>query len=499
MDTKTAMERLRAIEAKEHAYGHAMSMLYYDSVTVAPTASADGRGETLAILSEESYRLSTAPETTETVAFLLAHREELTPDQLREVTEFNRSNEYVASIPQEEYVAYTRLINDAESVWHKAKEENDFAAFAPYLEQIVDTNRRFAGYYRPEKKPYDVMLDQYERGLTMEQADQFFAALRSHIVPMVQKIAAVPQVRDEFLFRRYPVEQQRKWSDQLMEILGLDRSRCGIGETEHPFTLDFNNRDVRITTHYHEDNVASSMYSVIHEGGHALYELGVADRWQNTCLGGGVSMGVHESQSRLFENLIGRSEPFIQMLYPRLRALFPAQLADVTPRELYLALNQSAPSLIRTEADELTYSLHVMVRYELEKALVDGSLRVADLPAAWQEKMEEYLGISVPSDREGVLQDSHWSGGGIGYFPSYALGSAYGAQILARMRQELDVDGAMAAGDLRPIVAWLTEKIYQHGCRYDPMELLEQVCGAPFDPTYYTTYLEQKFSAIYQL
>ena len=499
MDKTTAMERLRQVEAKQQAYGHAMSMLYYDGVTAAPAESAQGRGETLAFLSEESYRLDTAPETKETVAWLLEHRDELSPDELREVTEFNRGNEYVSSIPQEEYVAYTRLVNDAESVWHKAKEEDNFALFAPYLRQIVDTNRRFAGYYRPGKAPYDVLLDQYERGLTMAQADAFFAALRSRIVPLVQKIGQKPQVRDDFLFRHYPAEQQRIWSMTLMDIMKLDPARCAIGETEHPFTLNFSNHDVRITTHYYEDNVASSMYSVIHEGGHALYELGVDDRWQKTCLGGGVSMGIHESQSRLFENLVGRSRPFVEMLYPRMKACFPRRLADVTAAELYLAVNKSQPSLIRTEADELTYSLHVMVRYELEKALIDGSLAVEDLPTAWRQKMREYLNVEVPSDREGVLQDSHWSGGNIGYFPSYALGSAYGAQFISRMRRDVDVDGAMASGNLQPIVDWLTEKIYRHGSRYDPMELLEQVCGAPFDPSYYTDYLEKKFSEIYNL
>ena len=494
-----AFAAFRKIEEELHAYSYAQSMIYLDSVTAAPADTAEDRGRVLGVLSGVAYEKMTGEETKKLVAELLAGKSTLTPAHQREVEVFNRDNEWTSKIPKQEYVEYQMLVSDAESVWHKAKLANDFASFAPYLKKIVEYNRRFAQYNEPDKAPYDVLLDQYERGFTMKSAEEFFAALRNRLVPLIRKIQSVPQVDDSFLYRSYPVEKQREFSDYLMQVMGIDRNHCTIGETEHPFTLEFNKNDVRITTHYHENNVASSLFAVIHEGGHALYELHSGDEYEGTCLAGGISMGIHESQSRLFENLIGRSRAFLQAIFPKMQELFPAQLADITAEDLYRAVNKSEPSLIRIEADELTYSLHVMVRYELEKGLIDGSISVEELPQKWNEKMREYLGVEVPDDTHGVLQDSHWSGGAIGYFPSYALGSAYGAQMLAKLRESVDVDGAIANGNLGAITDWLEEKIYRHGKRYDPKELFELCCGAPFDPEYYVAYLEQKFSEIYGL
>lgn len=497
MDTQTALKTFSEIEEKLYAFNHATSMIYYDSVTSAPKDTAEGRGKALGVLSGYSYELTTGAEAQKAVAWLLEHSEELEPARLRAVQEFNRNNEYMSSIPKDEYVEFSMLLNEADSVWHTAKAENDFPAFQPYLEKIFATLRRFAGYYKPQLDPYDVMLDMYERGLTRETADKFFDRLRGRIVPLIKRISEVPQIDDSFLFQSCPVEQQRKLSDYLMEVMCIDRAHCNIGETEHPFTLNFNKNDVRITTHYFENNMASSMFSVIHEGGHALYELNIGDEYDYTTLAGGVSMGIHESQSRLFENIIGRSEAYVNLIYPKLQELFPQQFKNVTARQFYLAINKSQPSLIRTEADELTYPLHIMVRYEIEKALFDGKITVAELPRVWNEKMHEYLGIDVPDDTRGVLQDSHWSGGSVGYFPSYALGSAYGAQMMAKMRETIDVDAVIASGKLAPIVDWLRERIFRHGCRYDPGVLFEMCCGAKFDPEYYVDYLEGKFGEIY--
>ena len=359
-------------------------------------------------------------------------------------------------------------------------------------------SRKFAGYYDPDKAPYDALLGEYERGVDMAYLDRFFAAVREKLVPVIHAIGEKEQPDDSFLFRHYPVEAQRKFSDYLMEVLGLDRTHCAIGETEHPFTLEFNNKDVRITTNYAPDNVASSMYSVIHEGGHAKYELNIRDDVQYTCLSGGVSMGVHESQSRLYENLIGRSLPFIQAIFPRMRDFFPEQLADVTAEQFYRAVNKAQPSLIRTEADELTYCLHIMVRYEIEKQLIGGTLAVADVPATWNRLYKEYLGVDVPDDKRGCLQDSHWSGGSFGYFPSYALGSAYGAQMLRNMEREFDVWGPVSRGDLSQVSAWLRDKVHQYGGLLTPAEVVRNACG-DFDPAVYTDYLIGKYSKLYEL
>ena len=284
-----------------------------------------------------------------------------------------------------------------------------------------------------------------------------------------------------------------------MKTLGLDRNYCGIAETEHPFTTNFNNKDVRITTHYYENSLASSMYSVIHEGGHALYELNADDQYNATVLSGGVSMGIHESQSRFYENLIGRSRPFIHAIFPSIKSFFPEQLQDVDEEMFYRAVNKAQPSLIRTESDELTYSLHIMVRYEIEKQLISGALSVSDVPARWNELYREYLGVEVPNDRQGCLQDSHWSGGSIGYFPSYALGSAYGAQMLCCMQQELgDIYADVAKGDLSRITGWLEAHIHKYASFKKPGVLFADACGK-FDPKYYTDYLTKKFTALYQL
>jgi len=281
-------------------------------------------------------------------------------------------------------------------------------------------------------------------------------------------------------------------------VLGMDRAHCTIAETEHPFTTGFTKYDCRITTHYYEDNMASSMYSVIHEAGHGMYDMGVKDEFAYTCLGGGVSMAVHESQSRFFENILGRSRPFVKLIAPKLRALFP-ELEQADDEALYRAFNESHPSLIRTDADELTYCLHIMVRYELEKALFDGKITSAELPAEWNRLYKEYLGVDVPDDKNGVLQDSHWSGGMFGYFPSYALGSAYGAQLLKKMNESGDVLAEVEKGNLAPVRDWLSAHIWQHGSLYTPGVLMESAFGGKFDASHYVEYLREKFTDVYGL
>ena len=498
MELKQALEQLASLQTKMYAFRCASSSLYLDSVTVAPSDTAQGRGVALGVLAGEQHKLMTDPAVGELLDFLDAHSGELDQLQRRQVEELTRSYRQLQRIPADEYMAYAQLTNKASDVWHKAKENNDFAAFQPLLEQLVDVNRRFASYYDPDKAPYDALLNEYERGVDSVYLDRFFAVVRERLVPVIHAIGDREQPDDSFLHRHYPVESQRRFSDYLMDVLGLDRAHCTIGETEHPFTLEFNNKDVRITTHYNEDNMASSMYSVIHEGGHARYELNIADEVQYTCLSGGVSMGVHESQSRFYENIIGRSRPFIQAVFPKLQEFFPQQLCDVTEEQFYRAVNKAQPSLIRIEADELTYCLHIVVRYEIEKQLIGGTLAVKDVPETWNRLYKEYLGVDVPDDKHGCLQDSHWSGGSFGYFPSYALGSAYGAQMLRNMEKEIDVWGPVSRGDLSGVSGWLKERVHQFGGLLTPAEVVQNACGS-FDPTVYTDYLANKYSQLYGL
>ena len=494
-----ALEALKKHQDTMAAYNHALGVLFHDGSTVAPKESWAGRGQTMGVMSQITYDLETKPENAELLTYLEAHAEELSPLERRQVEVMRKSYDQMHKVPAEEYVEYSVLVNEAENVWEKAKNENDFAAFAPYLEKIVNFNRKFAGYYHPEMAPYDALLNEYEEGLNTATLDAFFGQLRSAIVPLLEKVMRSEQIDDSFLFGNYPIEQQRKLSDYLMEVLGLDRNRCGIAESEHPYTTNFNNKDVRITTHYHEENLTSSMYSVIHEGGHGLYEMGAEDCYNFTNLSGGVSMGIHESQSRFYENLMGRSRAFIQAVFPRIQELFPEQLKAVDAEMFYRAVNKAQPSLIRTEADELTYALHVMVRYEIEKQMIGGSLAIKDVPAEWNRLYKEYLGVDVPSDAEGCLQDSHWAGGMIGYFPSYALGSAYGPQMLQAMEEDLgDVYADVAKGDLTKVTAWLREKIHRHASFIKPGELLNSVCGE-FDAKYFTDYLTAKYTELYHL
>lgn len=499
MELTTALEKYNKLQAKLSAYYHAMALIHYDGATTAPSATAANRGQTLSVLSEETYLLSTGKETLELLEYLDAHKDELDHVQARSVYLSLKEIRELQKIPLEEYVAYEELMVQSDDVWHKAKETDDFALFLPYLEKIFEYQKRFARYCAPDVHPYDYCLNKYEDGLTMEKCDEFFAALKSRLVPLIKNISQKKQIDDSFLYGDFSEADQEKFSLSLMDVIGIDKGHCGLGTTEHPFTTSLgSHHDVRITTNYYRNNFTFSMFSVIHEGGHALYDMNSDDSLAYTNLDGGVSMGIHESQSRFYENLLGRSRGFTEHIFPTVCSCFPS-MKSFTAEDFYRAINKVQPSLIRVDADEVTYALHIMVRYELEKRVMSGELEVKDLASEWKRLYKEYLGVDVPSDREGVLQDSHWSGGAVGYFPSYALGSAYGAQLLKKMKESVDVEGCLKTGDFAPINAWNKENIWKHGRVYTPSELLDQVLGEPFDPFVFTDYLEEKYGDIYGL
>lgn len=499
MTIETAIEKFKEYEKTEFALRHATGVIYYDGATVAPKASDDVRGITLSELSRMQYELASSESTDEIIKTLTMHKDELDPVTRKKVEEINRNNERIKKIPVEEYVAYTELSNKSFSVWREAKEKNNFSMFCPYLQKMFDMTKKLAGYTDPDKDPYEASMDNFERGLTKKTCDEFFDNLREKLIPLIKEVSGRQNLVDDSPFhQKFPIDTQRKFSDYLMDLICIDKNRCIIGETEHPFTTSFSKYDVRITTHYYEDDFASSLYSVVHEGGHALYELHSGDNLAFSSLEGGVSMAIHESQSRFYENIIGRSREFCGLIYPWLRDNFKSQLDGISGEEFYRMINKSCPSLIRTEADELTYSMHVLIRYELEKAVFDGALKAEDLPGEWNALYKKYLGIDVPDDRRGVLQDSHWSDGNIGYFPSYALGSAYGAQFLHEMEKDFDVFTSVKDNNIKRINDWLEDKIWKYGCLKDPVELFESVCGK-FNPAYYTEYLEKKFKDIYHI
>ena len=495
-----ARENLKVFQKKLAAYAHAMESINYDGETSAPKGTASNRAQTLGILNEELYKLNTSEETIKFLEFLDEHKEELDQKERRMVFLLLKEIKNKQKIPMNEYVEYRRLVVKSQAVWEKAKHENDFESYRPYLEEIFATVKKFAAYCAPEKDPYDYWLNEYEEGMNMAFCDRFFSELREHIVPLLQKISEKPQMDDSCLAGDFSELKQEELAIYLMKLMGLDMEHVGLSTTEHPFTTSLGSHlDERITTHYIRDNVASSLYSVVHEGGHALYDTGSDEDLAYTVLDGGVSMGIHESQSRFYENLIGRSKPFIDCIFPKLLELFPETMSAYTADDVYRAVNKVEPSLIRTEADEATYCLHVMIRYELEKAILHDELEVKDLPEAWNRLYKEYLGVEVPDDTHGILQDSHWSFGAIGYFPSYALGNAYGAQFMEKMRQDVDVDTCLANGDFGPINEWNREHIWKYGSRYSPKELITSVIGGPFSTKPYIDYLESKFSELYDL
>ena len=495
MKLDEAIGKFKELNGRLHAYQHAMGMLSYDGQTGAPPKSYEGRGMSLSILSGEIYKNFINDETNELIDFLLENKDGLDDVVKRMAEEAREEYDQTSKIPMQEFMEFMKLQNEASHVWHSAKTGNDFKSFEPYLGKLVETRKRFANYRNPSIDPYNLYLDDFEKGYTMEDYDRFFDTLRDRLVPLIKD--AIPRfagTRVDFTTRKYPVDAQKKLGEYVLDVMLLDKERYSTAESEHPFTMGLNKNDVRFTTHFYETLPFSALYSTIHEAGHATYELNTADELMFTGLDDGASLGFHESQSRFYENIVGRSAEFIEFLYPKMRELFPDQLSDVSASELYMAVNKPEATLIRTEADELTYSLHVMVRYEIERMLFSGDIRVSDLPGIWNEKYRQYLGITPPDDTRGVLQDVHWSEGMFGYFPTYALGSALSSQLTAAMGKKIDYKGDIAKGDLSRINAWMTENVHRHGKLLKPKEIVRFACDEDFDAGYYCDYLLNKFS-----
>ncbi|KGE17625.1 carboxypeptidase M32 [Paenibacillus wynnii] len=496
-------EKFSALLSKISGYNEAIGLLHWDLRTGAPRKGAEVRSRTVGMLSGESFRLETSAEMGRFTEFFSrpAIMNQLTDIQNKIVKDCRKEYERSKSIPPERYEEYAVLAAHTETMWEAAKENNDFASFEPFLSKIVDFKKEFIDYWGVKETRYDTLLDMYEPDLTVKKVDEVFSRLRSRLVPLVEAIAASPNKPDtEFLNRIFEKDQQEKFGLFILEQMGYDFDAGRLDESVHPFATGLNPGDVRITTNYLLDNVTSAVFSSLHEGGHALYEQNINKELVGTPLAQGASMGIHESQSRLWENMIGRSLPFWQRYFNDLQQHFPAQLVNVEVEDFYRAINNVSNSFIRIEADELTYNLHIIIRYEIEKLIFNEGLDVKDLPAVWNAKYQEYLGITPPTDSLGVLQDVHWSGGDFGYFASYSLGNMYAAQMLNTLRKELpEFDEWIAAGNLLPIKEWLTDKIYQYGQSLTPSQIIEQVTGEPLNPDYLADYLEKKYTELYKL
>lgn len=495
----SAYEQLQPYLERAMALQTANILFEWDNETLAPRQAGACTARVQGALAAAYQELMTGEE----VRGLLEKCEKesgFTEKELAIIREAKEEQRELSCIPPEEYRAFQELVAESTRIWTQARKDQDFGAFAPTLEKIIDYQKRFAGYQAREgQRLYDVMLDHYEKGFSMEKLDEFFALLKAELVPFLHQVTDKgTEICDDFLEGDYPQEKQRRLAEELAEYVGFDFEKGVLAESAHPFTTNLHNRDVRITTHY-KARMDSSLFSVIHEAGHAVYEQGVADELTQTLVGQGASMGMHESQSRFFENIIGRDEAFWEPIYPKLQRMFPEKLGKISREDFVRAVNKVQPGLIRTEADELTYSLHVLVRYELEKMLIEENLSVKELPKLWADKYEEYLGVRPRNAAEGVLQDIHWAQGSFGYFPSYALGSAFAAQMAAFMKQSLDFGELLRKGEPGVIREVLRRHIHQYGKLRDSRRLLKDMTGEDFKPQYYVDYLKEKYGKLYHI
>lgn len=474
------------------------AILQWDQETYLPPKGAHFRARQVATLSELAHDWFTS----DRLGDLLTKLEETSGLDETQQSNIRRTREDYTR--QRKFTpAFVRKLTEATQAsfhsWVKARNENRFALFAPELSRLVDLKREEAAQLGYENHPYDALLDDYDKNSTSLQLDQLFDSLRNPLKELLDKIMARPEIPDSFLKKNYPKQAQWNFGNTLIRQLGYDLEAGRQDLAEHPFSISFNNQDVRITTRIDENDLSNMIWSSIHEVGHALYEQGLPTAGYGLPQGEAASYSIHESQSRLWENQIGRSLAFCSFLFPQLQQLFPVQLADVDTHGFYCAINKVQPSLIRTEADELTYHFHVMIRYELEKALIEGSIQVKDIPEFWNSSYKKYLGITVPDDKQGCLQDVHWSHGSFGYFPTYSQGSFYAAQFYASAEKAIPaLKSQVQSGNFTDLLGWLRKEIHPLGRRYYSAALCEQVTGAPPSTQYFLDQLLAKYRNIYQ-
>ncbi len=495
------LQQLKTALAEISDLKYAAALLGWDQQTYMPPGGAEARGNQLATLGRLAHERLTSPELGRLIDELKPYAAGLNPDsddaRLVKVTAHNYDK--ATRIPSQHVVEFAQATTLGQQAWVEARQKSDFSAFQPYLEKIVALRQEYASFFPNLDHPYDALLDDFEPGMKTAEIIAIFDGLRPKQVELIKAIAARPQVDDSFLHQTFDEKKQWDFGVEVITRFGYDWKRGRQDKAAHPFTTGFSINDVRITTRVDPNFLGQLLFSTMHECGHGLYGLGAAPELERTGLEDGASLAVHESQSRMWENLVGRSLPMWEHFYPRLQEIFP-QLAEVSLEKFYKGINKVQPSFIRTEADEATYNLHIMLRLDIEIALLGGKVAVKDLPALWNAKMEEYLGITPSNDTVGVLQDIHWSGGMIGYFPTYALGNLISAQLWEKINQDIpDLTEQIRAGKFETLLAWLREKIHRHGAKFEPQELVQKVTGSRIDPAAYIRYLTRKYGEIYGL
>jgi len=483
------------------------AIVHWDMETKMPPKAIKLRSLQLAMLSRIGHKMSTDPEIGKLLEEIMRHREHDSLDdiQKRNLYLIKKHYDEQTRLPEELVVETARQQAMTIDTWKKAKAAKDFSMFKPELEKLLDLRKRAAGILMDVKRtatPYDALIDIFEPKMAVGPISKVFAELREGLVALLRKCEVAPKQPDiSILKRRVPVDAQRKIAESLAEFIGYDikSKEAGgrIDETEHPFTTGYYD-DVRITTHYYKDNFASSIFSTLHEGGHAIYEQNLNREWIFQAVGTACSSGLHESQSRSVENIVGRSREFWICFLPKLKELTGNILSDVDLDRFVHAVNQVKPSKIRVEADEVTYCLHIIIRFNIERDLFANKITVAELPQIWNQSYKEYLGVDIENDSEGVMQDIHWASGAFGYFPSYALGNIYSGQILATMEKGLsDWKTQISSGNFQNIKQWLAKSVHNHGNLYDPADLIRRITGEELNVKPYLNYLHKKYSKLY--
>ncbi len=497
MTTAAAYAELVSRLKRAHVLGTVNGLLGWDEQVNLPPDSADLRAEQLALLAELHHGAASEPRIGELLALLEGGRPELSADEAVVVRIARRDYDRLTKLPTEFVREKARHSSQAFHAWAECKGKSDFPGYAPFLQKHLELAKQEAGYLGFTAAPYDYMIDRHDPGMTAAVIERLFDELKAGLVPLMREIVGSPVKAPVEVLHGFPVDKQRAFLRMVTEQLGFNYRRGRIDVSLHPF-CEGSGADIRMTTRFDEDHPLSSLFGAIHETGHGLYEQGTRLEHQGTALGQAVGMGIHESQSRLWENQVARGRPFWRFFERRLRRAFPRQLRAVASDDLYLAINAVRPTLIRVEADEVTYNLHIVLRFEIEKRLFAGTLAVADLPAAWNALAAELLGLTPPTDREGVLQDVHWSGGMFGYFPSYCLGNMIAAQLWYKVLADLPgLEDDFARGDFSRLLGWLRRNIHEQGRRHDTQELVQVVTGEPLSPRHLLRYLRERYGPLY--
>ena len=498
--TKKNLAELYKNLKKTELYSHALGLLNFDFETCVPRDSKEDEANVISFFSNEYFKIATSKKMKATTVALYEHIDEL--DEIDKVLVKHLYREYLKTknVSPKTQLRWSQLYNKSYIDWYNAKTNSDFSLFSESLSNMIEIAKEDVGL-RENALPdlYDNLLDDCETGVLTADLDVFFAELKDGLIELIGKIKNSKHViREDFISRKVPIYKQEQFSNYLLELNGYDFNKGYLTTTEHPFTSEIAKNDARVTTHYHEDMVLLNIYSVIHEGGHAIFMQNQRDEDHEHFINDSITNGMHESVSRFYENIIGRSEEYIHLIYPKFHELFAEELGDVTERELYEAVNIVRPSLIRTEADEVTYGLHIVIRYEMEKMICSGKVKIDDVPKMWNKLYTDYLGVTPESDKDGVLQDVHWSSG-FGYFPSYALGNAYNAMYLKEISKDMDFKGAISSGDFASITAWMKEHVFAHANVLTPKEWLSELTGKTLSAKDFLEYLNKKYSAIYEL